>query len=228
MTTGRRHYRPDENDPSGADRGVPATRTPTTPARTPTTAREIGDDGSRAVGAPDRIVVQPRPGSPGRIHVRAGDVVYEGDPLALRRTGERTPRVNAWTVVDVTPDRVVARHVDTGVEFDWDRAALETGLLTGRYAVDLVGSDAATVRPTAPGRERSRAVIATAYGNDGSRYVRRFIVGGEADGATRVAPWTETPTVSGLLAELRESFDGRVAEVLRREGYVLSQGAVTP
>lgn len=221
MTTERQQYRPDENDPSGAARESPATRTPTT-------AREIGDDGSRAVAAPARIVVQPRRGSPGRIHVRAGDVVYEGDPRALRRIGGRTPHVDAWTVVDVTPDRVAARHVDTGVEFDWDRAALETGLLTGRYAVDLVEFVAAGVRPTAPGRGRPRAVIATAYGNDGLRYVRRFIVVGEADGATRVAPWTEAPAVSGLPPELRESFDWRVAEALRREGYVLSPATVTP
>lgn len=176
----------------------------------------------RRVGtAPDRITVQPRPGGPARIHVRVGDVVYEGDPRKLRRIGGRTPRIDAWKVVDVAPDRVTARHVDTGVEFDWDRAALETGLLTGRYAVDLVEFVAVGVRRNYPGRGRPDTVIVTAYGNDGLRYVRRFVVLGETDGAVRVAPWTETPAVSGLPASLRRALDRRVATALENDGYVL-------
>lgn len=176
----------------------------------------------RQVGtASDRIAVQPRPGGPARIHVRVGDVVYEGDPRKLRRIGGRTPRIDAWEVVDIAPDRVTARHVDSGVEFDWDRAALETGLLTGRYAVDLVEFVAVGVRRNHPGRGRPDTVIVTAYGNDGLRYVRRFGVLGGADGAVRVAPWTETPAVSGLPTPLRASLDRRVADALENDGYVL-------
>lgn len=244
MTTERRYYgtndeRATTSEAAASVRSPATTRSPATPEPTaaesspgrPAAATDspglIGfeDDHTprnRQVGtAPDRITVQPRPGGSARIHVRVGDVVYEGDPRKLRRIGGRTPRIDAWEVVDIAPDRVTARHVDSGVEFDWDRAALETGLLTDRYAVDLVEFVAVGVRRNHPGRGRPDAVIVTAYGNNGLRYVRRFVVLGGADDAVRVAPWTETPAVSGLPTPLRASLDRRVADALGNDGYVL-------
>lgn len=175
---------------------------------------------SRIGNAPDRITVQPRAWSPARIHVRAGDIVYEGDPRRLRRIGGRTPRIDAWEVVEITPHRVTAKHVDSDIEFDWDRAALETGLLTGRYAVDLVEFVSVGVRRNVQSRSRPETVIATAYGNNGLRYVRRYIIVGGGL-SVKLERWTETPAVSGLPEQLARSFERRIADALHGEGYAL-------
>jgi hypothetical protein len=222
MTTERQHYQPTD------DASSPTTDSPPwPPEEIPAASRADATTDYTPVRtafgtAPDRISVQPRPGSPARIHVNVGDVVYEGDPRRLRRIGGRTPRIDAWEVAAITPTLVTAKHVDSGVEFDWDRTALETGLLTGRYAVDLVEFVAVGVRRNTPGHGRPNAVIATVYGNDGLRYVSRFIVVDEADDVTRVERWTETPAVSGLPDRLRKAYDRRVADALESHGYALA------
>ena len=214
------------------------------------TGRDFGGAPAHVATASDRIAVQLRAGSPATVHVRLGDVVYEGDPQRLRRIGGRTPRIDAWEVVAVTPAEVTGRDVDSGELRTWDRVAFERGLTTGEYAVELVEFLSVGVRRVDPADGRQARVVATAYGNDGLRYVRRYRVvvdeRGGVDGGSegedgddgerrtdrerrdgedgaRLEPWSDAPAVANLPDDLRADFDRRVRDALRMEGYVVER-----
>ncbi|RDI72081.1 hypothetical protein [Halopelagius longus] len=181
----------------------------------------------RILRDPEELHIQWRPGRPVYYGVRVGDRIKNA------ASDVESVRIDEWEVAEITPERVVGRHVRTGEETTWDRETLEKALVVGRYATNLsefalvtthpAGSWAAYDPEAAPGLEyRGRPYLTViAYGNNGEKYGRRYRFP-EKDDATRVELSEEDPKIARLSETMRAHLDEVVATALEDDGYVVS------
>lgn len=179
----------------------------------------------RVLRYPDELHVQWRPGRPVYYGVRTGDRIKNA------ANDVESARIDEWEVTEITPDRVVGRHVDTDEEMTWDREALEHSLVVGRYATNLSDFALVTVHPTgswtdydpeaAPGLEyRGRPYLTVlAYGNNGEKYGRRYHFAAEGDSDT-VELAEEDPKIARLSDAMQAHLDDVVRAALEEDGYV--------
>lgn len=176
---------------------------------------------------PDEIHVSWHAGQPACYGVRVGDHVKDAD------RDVSSPRIAEWEVTEITPERVVGEHVESGERKEWERATLERGLVGGNYATNLSEFETVAVhrvgswsdhddRDDGRGYHGRPYVTVVVYGNNGEDYGRRYRFvedGNETDVELR----EQDVSVERLPDELRERFDEVVRETLEAEEYVVHE-----
>lgn len=197
-----------------------------------TTKRFTGFD-ARFGTHPDEIYVELRLGSPAYIHVREGEYLQEGDAFHREQLRTNSPTLDTWGVLDITPETVVGRDIDTGEEVTMDRTEVEKGLAIGRYSTNLTDfewistyqvGDWDRYDPDDEARTRYTGrpyVSVVAYGDNGLKYGRRYrFVEPESD---EVALWKDDTLDRGFSNEVARRFDERVREALEAAGYTVTE-----
>jgi len=148
--------------------------------------------------------------------------------------GTATP-LATWEVTSITPERVVGTDLESGAEREWDREALERGLLIGEYSTNLTdfeeisvvqigrwgdddGGDEGDGEAGSGYRYDGRPyVTVVAYGDNGRKYARRYRF--VDDGGGTLELWTQDPAVERFPDEVAARLDERVRAELEADGY---------
>lgn len=181
---------------------------------------------------PDELRIELRMGSPSYIHLKVGDYLQEGDAFHREQLGLTPPTLDTWEVIEITPELVVGRDIDTGEEVAWDRAQVETGLAIGEYSTNLTDFEWISVYQVGdwddydPDEEDSGTrytgrpyVSVVAYGDNGLKYGRRYrFVEPES---TELTLWKADRPLRGFPEEVEARLDERVRAALESDGYVV-------
>lgn len=203
---------------------------------TTTTKRFEGFD-ARFGTDPEEIYIELQTGSPAYIHVREGDYLQEGDVFHRERAGD-SPRLATWEVVEITPEHVTGRDLDTGETVTMDREAVEKGLAVGRYSTNLTDFEWISVyqvgrwanydeddRESGTRYTGRPYVSVVAYGDNGRKYGRRYrFVSPESK---KLYLWKEDKPLGGFRDEVADRLDRRVRDALEAEGYAVTETEVT-
>lgn len=207
----------------------PRTNTEEKDTTTTTTERLQGTD-ARFGTDPDEIYLELRMGSPAYIHLDEGDYLREGDAFHRDRLSPSAPTLATWEVVDITPEIVVGREIETGEETTWDREEIERGLALGTYSTELTDFEWLSVYQVGRWRDydgeddgsglryRGRPYVSVvAYGDNGLKYGRRYrFVAPQSDA---VYLWKQDEPAGGLPDGIERRLDERVTEAIEAEGY---------
>jgi hypothetical protein len=165
---------------------------------------------------------------------RTGEYVQEGDAFRRERIGTATP-LATWEVTSTTPERVVGTDLESGAGREWEREALERGLLVGEYSTNLTdfeeisvvqigrwgdddGGDEGDAEVGSGYRYDGRPYVTiVAYGDNGRKYARRYRF--VDDGGGTLELWTQDPAVERFADEIAARLDGRVRAELAVDGY---------
>lgn len=204
-----------------------------------TTVRTLTIQGVRAgVGLdPDEIFVDFPLASPRYFRVRKGGVVQEGDARTRTAAEMEGVRLTKWEVVDITPDTVVGRDVETGEEVRWERDWLENRLARGAFSTELTGFERVAVFQSGSWAEATDdsgasesttdpTVTVLVYGNDGGKYTRTYRFA-ERGNETDVQLAEESTELIDLDGERREALEAIVDLALRQEGYAVGDAQDT-
>lgn len=212
---------PTTSDTPGDER-----RQPTSSEEFSIERRTIQGHEALVVRYPDRVSVEWRAGHPVHFGVRVGDLLKDAD------ADVSSPRIEQWTVTEITPDTVVGEHVKHGERREFDRRRVEQGLIVGNYATNLSAfervvvhavGDWETYDPDADTDVVYRGnpyVTVVAYGNNGETYGLRYRYT-EDGNPKRVTLWEEDVVVGTLDADLREDLATAVEAALADEGYTV-------
>jgi hypothetical protein len=200
---------------------------------TTTTERFEGFD-ARFGTDPDEIHIELQLGSPAYIHVREGDYLQEGDAFRRNQIGMSSSTLDTWEVVDITPEIVIGRDLDTGEDMTMDREDIETGLAVGRYSTNLTDFEWISVYHVgdwesyrledegAGTRYTGEPYVSVvAYGDNGLKYGRRYRF--VDSGSNRLSLWKEDMPRGGFTDEVAQRLNQRVCTALESEGYVLAE-----
>jgi len=189
--------------------------------------RIYGGREARVRLTPDEIYVSWHAGQPAYYGVRVGDRLKDAD------RDVSSPRIDEWEITEITAERVVGEHVETGERKEWERARLERALVGGNYATNLSDFETVAVhrigswndhddRGEGRGYHGRPYVTVIVYGNNGEDYGRRYRFVEEGT-ETDVALREQDVSVERLPDPLRERFDEVVRETLEAEGYVVHE-----
>ncbi|WP_435194763.1 hypothetical protein [Natronomonas sp. EA1] len=205
---------------------------------TATTKRFKGFD-ARFGTDPAEIYIELRMGSPAYIHLRAGEYLQEGDVFHREQLGVRSPTLDTWEVVEITPERVVGRDIETGDTVTWDRETVEKGLAIGRYSTNLTDFEWVSVYQVgrwddydpeegdAGTRHAEQPYVSVvAYGDNGRKYGRRYRFAEPEAGELYL--WREDRPFGGFDETVVERLDERVREALEAEGYTVVERTDVP
>lgn len=204
-----------------------------------TTIKRFEGHDARLGTDPDEIYIERRLGSPAYIHLQEGHYLQEGDAFHREQLGIESPVLDTWEVIDITPDTVVGKDLDSGEEVEWSREEIEKGLLVGRYSTNLtdfewvsvyqVGSwEAHDPEEEAEADSRSQYtgrpyVAVVAYGDNGLKYGRRYRL--VDPDSSEVALWKQDQPRNGFSEEVADRLDRRVRAALEAERYEVVESA---
>lgn len=209
----------------------------TSDVETSTTTKRFEGFDARFGTDPEEIYIELRMGSPAYIHLREGDYLQEGDAFHREQLGMASPTLDTWEVVDVTPDSVVGRDIDTGEEVTLAREEVEKGLAVGKYSTNLTDFEWVSVYQVGewaeydPEDEDSGTqytgrpyVSVVAYGDNGLKYGRRyrFVAPESNELSLRKA---DEPR-GGFSEAVAERLDQRVHAALEADGYFVAEPEV--
>lgn len=187
--------------------------------------RIIGGREARVRLDPDQLYLEWRAGRPAYYSVHVGDHIKD----AARDLS--SPRIREWEVTEITPERVRGTDTRTGVEREWNRKRLETGLVHGNYATNLSSFETVAVhrvgswadhRDTEHGRGYHGVPYVTviAYGNNGEDYGCRYRFLREGD-ESHVSLRERDLDSERLAPALRTALDEAVRVALEDDGYLV-------
>lgn len=195
---------------------------------TTTTRRFRGYDATFGTD-PDAISIELRVGRPSYIRVEEGHYLQEGDAFHRDQIGMRSPTIATWEVVDITPEQVIGRDIETGEETQWAREAIEQGLAVGTYSTNLTDFERLSVHEVGQRGDHGENdgieyrstgppyVAVVAYGDNGLSYGRRYRFADED--SSSLERWTQDGSVERLGDEVRTRLDERVQAALEADGY---------
>ncbi|WP_224333688.1 hypothetical protein [Haloprofundus halobius] len=175
--------------------------------------RTIAGQEARVYLSPDEIRVEWRPGRAVYLGVRVGDRIKNADRDVA------SARIDEWEVEEITPERVVGCSLKTGERREWNREALERGLVVGNYATNLTEFATVLVHEIGVHGGRDPYVTVVVYGDNGEKYGRRY---GFVDGEQRTVEYRDQdPAVDRLVPEMATVFDELVTQALEDDGYTV-------
>ncbi|WP_224448532.1 hypothetical protein [Haloprofundus salilacus] len=175
--------------------------------------RTIAGREARVYLHPHEIRVQWRPGRAVYLGVRVGDRIKNADRDVA------SARIDEWEVEEITPETVVGRGIKTGERREWDRKALERGLIVGNYATNLTEFATVLVHEVGGHGGRDPYVTVVAYGDNGEKYGRRYRF--VDDVGRTVEHQDQDPVVDRLAPEMAAAFDELVVGALEDDGYAV-------
>lgn len=199
---------------------------------TTTTRRFTGYDATFGTD-PDAISIELQAGRPSYIRVEEGHYLQEGDAFHRDELGMRSPTIATWEVVDISPEQVVGRDIETGEEAKWDRETIEQGLVVGTYSTNLTDFERLSVHEVGQRGDQDEDsggghryigppyVAVVAYGDNGLKYGRRYRFADEPSSILEL--WTQDEPVEQLGEEVRARLDQRVRAALEADGYEVAE-----
>lgn len=197
---------------------------------TVTESRQYAGYGATFGTDPEEVSIDLRAGSPAYIRLRVGDALLEGDAAHREQHRVGAPAVDTWVVVEITPDTVTGRHLETGEETTWPRPDVEKKLAVGTYSTDLTDFERVSVYQVgrhedhdpdaddADLRYRGRPYVSVvAYGDNGRKYGRRYRFADPE--ANTLFLWKQDEPAGGFTPDVEARLDRRVTAALAAEGY---------
>lgn len=195
-----------------------------------TTTKRLEGFPARFGTEPDEIYLELRLGSPAHIHLREGDYLQEGDTFHREQLSLSSPTLATREVIEITPELVHGRELETGEEVAWDREEIERGLAHGTYSTNLTDFEWISVYQVGRWRDvdtdadesdlryRGRPYVSVvANGDNGLKYGRRYRFV-EPD-ATEIYLWKQDEPAGGFSDEAEDRLDERVTGALEAEGF---------
>lgn len=180
----------------------------------------------------DEIFIELHPGRPAYVRLRVGDYLQEGDASHREQFQTTSPSLATWEIVEITPERVVGRHVDSDETSTWARADIERALAIGTYStnltdferisVHLIGrrdEDGSTAENHRPALTNEAFVSVVAYGDSGLKYGRRYRFLEAGSKTLELWDWDEPE--GGFPDEVEVRLDEVVRSALLADGFTL-------